>query len=182
EINVVGHSWGGFSTLNIGALHKDITKIVVLAGFTSVERLVNSYFGGIMKAYRPAIMEVERAANPDFIGFDAVESLKQTNAKALLIYSADDKLCVKAHYDALVDNLADRENILFHLEESKGHNPNYTEDAVQYLAKYQAQLKKMKKKLDTPKKKSEFVESWDWDRMTAQDGKIWDMIIGFLKK
>ena len=40
----------------------------------------------------------------------------------------------------------------------------------------------MKKKLDTPKKKSEFVESWDWDRMTAQDGKIWDMIIGFLKK
>ena len=182
EINVVGHSWGGFSTLNIGSLHNDITKIVVLSGFTSVERLVNSYFGGIMKPYRKAIMEVERVANPDFVDFDAVESLKKTDAKALLIYSADDKLCVKAHYDALVAGLEGKENVTFHLEESKGHNPNYTEDAVQYLAKYQAQLKKMKKKLDTPKKKSEFVESWDWDRMTAQDGRIWDMIIDFLKK
>ena len=37
DFSVMGHSWGGFSTLNICALHPDISHIVVLSGFVSVE-------------------------------------------------------------------------------------------------------------------------------------------------
>ena len=50
--SVMGHSWGGFSTLNIAALHPDITHIVVLSGFTSVERMLEQFFSGILKGYR----------------------------------------------------------------------------------------------------------------------------------
>ena len=38
ELYVVGHSWGGFSTLNIAKYHPDVKKIVVLAGFVSIEK------------------------------------------------------------------------------------------------------------------------------------------------
>ena len=179
DISVVGHSWGGFSTLNIAAFHPEVSHIVVMSGFVSVEMLIGSFFGGILKGYRKAVMALERQANPRFVNCNAVESLQRTNAKALLIYSEDDKLCRKApHFDALQAGLSGRENIRFLLVEGKGHNPNYTADAVQYLAEYSAAQTKLtrKKLLETPKQKAEFVASFDWHRMTAQDEAVWKAI------
>ena len=45
EIYVVGHSWGGFSTMNIGAIHPEVKKIVSMSGFVSVERVVKQMLG-----------------------------------------------------------------------------------------------------------------------------------------
>ena len=95
DFSVMGHSWGGFSTLNITALHPDISHIVVFSGFVSVEMLVNSYFAGLLKPYRKPIMNLEKESNPKFIGFNAVETLKKSDTKALLIYSDNDMLCNK---------------------------------------------------------------------------------------
>ena len=180
EISVVGHSWGGFSTLNIAGIHPDIKKIVVMAGFVSAEMLIDSYFGGVMALWRNPIIKVEREANPDYFPYNAVDTLKKANVKALLIYSEDDKMCDKSHYDALYKGLSGKGGIRFRLEQNKGHNPNYTEDAAKYLGRYQEALAKAKKKLKTPKEKEEFVKSWDWDRMTAQDNDVWQEILDFL--
>lgn len=179
DISVIGHSWGGFSALNISAFHPDLSHIVALSGFVSVELLVNSCFGGLLKGYRKAVMQVEQSANPDFVGCQAVESLSKTKAKVLLIYSDNDRLCRKeVHYDALKKGLEGKENIRFLLEQGKGHNPNYTADAVKYLGEYGSQrAKRMRKKQsETDLQKKEFLASWDWDRMTAQDERVWDEI------
>ena len=179
DISVIGHSWGGFSTLNIAALHPEISHIVVLSGFVSVEALVNSNFGGILKGYRKAVMEVEKQANPDFAGYNAAESLSKTNAKALLIYSDNDKMCTKtAQYDVLKAALEGRDNIKLILVPNKGHNPNYTEDAVKYLGEYVTAKSKLtkKKKLETDEQKSALVASYDWNRMTVQDEAVWNVI------
>lgn len=183
DISVVGHSWGGFATLNISALHPEISHVVVLSGFVSVELLINSYFGGIMKGYRKAIMQIEEAANPKFVGYNAVESLKNTEAKVLLIYSENDKMCHKAvHFDALKAGLEGKKNIKLILVKNKGHNPNYTEDAVTYLGEYVAAKTKLAKKgrLNTTEEKAMFVASYDWDRMTAQDEAVWKEIFDCL--
>ena len=37
SFSVIGHSWGGFSTMNIAALHPDITHVVSMSGFISVK-------------------------------------------------------------------------------------------------------------------------------------------------
>ena len=68
------------------------------------------------------------------------------------------------------------------LVDGKKHNPNYTVDAVNYLGEYTAQLtRKLKKKeLVTPEQKKAFVESFDWDRMTAQDETVWEKIFAVL--
>ena len=61
------------------------------------------------------------------------------------------------------------------LEENKGHNPNYTADAVKYLGEYTAEMTRLLKdrKLSTEAEKKAFREKWDWNRMTRQDEKVW---------
>ena len=183
DLSVMGHSWGGFSTMNIAALHPEISHVVVLSGFVSVELLIRSFFGGLLKGYRKAVMELERQANPRFVDYNGVASLSGTDAKVLLIYSANDQLCKKdPHFDTLMAGLSERENVRFLLVEDKGHNPNYTQDAVKYLAEFSGAQSRLlrKKKLETPEQKKTFVDSFDWDRMTAQDEAVWAEIFNTL--
>ncbi len=182
RIYVMGHSWGGFATLNITALHPDIEKTVVLSGFISVPDMVAQNFPSPLTGYRKHILALEKESNPSFADISALDTLSKTSANALLIYSDNDSMVSTAlHYDKLKDALCDKENISFILEHGKGHNPNYTTDAVANLAKLTAGLKGIKK-LDTPEKKEAFRNSFDWHKMTEQDTKVWDKIFEHLDK
>ena len=184
SFSVIGHSWGGFSTMNISALHPQITHVVSMSGFVSVEKIVEQTFSGILKPYRKAILDLERKANKKYFAFNAVESLKGTDAKVLLIYSADDPVVKKvSHYDPLVLGLQGKENIRFHLEQGKAHNPSYTAEAVKYKDGFFKALQKLQKrgsKVSAEERKT-FMESYDWLRMTAQDEKVWNLIVSHLK-
>ncbi len=185
DISVIGHSWGGFSAMNISSLHPDVSHVVVMSGFVSVEKMVNSFFGGILKPYRKCIMEIERKSNPGFVSSDGVKALENTKGKVMLIYSDNDSLCKKeVHFDELKSKLSDRENVTFILEKNKGHNPNFTENAVEYKDKFFACLTKKtkKKELETKKEKDAFKKSFDWYRMTEQDEKVWKEIFKFLEQ
>ena len=70
----------------------------------------------------------------------------------------------------------------FILLDNKGHNPNYTIEAVKYLNEYQKQKKKYKKqkKLENTKQKEKFIQTFDWNMMTTQDEDVWQEIINWL--
>ena len=85
DISVMGHSWGAFSTLNIAALHPDVSHIVAMCGFVSVEEMINTFFAGPLKSYRKAVLALEKESTPQYFDFNAVDSLKGTDTKALLI-------------------------------------------------------------------------------------------------
>ena len=70
------------------------------------------------------------------------------------------------------------------LVNDKGHNPNYTKDAVMYLNEYTAAKTKLlkKKKLKTEKARLEFVNSFDWNKMTGQNPIVWESILSFLSR
>lgn len=180
---VIGHSWGGYSTMNITALHPDIHQIVVLSGFVSVERMMEQNMRGPLKPYRSHICDVEREALPDFYHYDASKSLKATNIPALLIYSDDDKTVTKKYnYDILYSELCEKDNIRFILKHARGHNPNYTDDAVRYKRQFFAELKKRINKLrKSPEKLREFTMSYDWYRMNEQDMELWEEIFKSLE-
>ena len=172
DISVMGHSWGGFSTANICALHPEVSHIVVLSGFIAVEILVNQFFGGIMKGYRKAILALD--PTPEYFRYNAVESLSGTDAKVLLVYSDNDRMVSRAvHFDALKKGLSHKDNVRLLLVSGKGHNPNYTADAVAYLGRYSADVAKKAKTLTTADARKAYVDSWDWNRMTAQDESVW---------
>ena len=181
DISVVGHSWGAFSTLNIAALHPDVLHIVAMSGFVSVDEMMKTFFAGPLKGYRKPILELERSANPKFSTFNAVESLKSSDVKALLIYSANDQLCRRTHYDILKAGLEEKENVRFILVQNKGHNPNYTENAVKLLEKFKKDRAKFAKKKNTTKdEKQQFLKSFEWHKMTEQDEAVWKEIFAHL--
>lgn len=182
DISVMGHSWGAFSTMNISALHPEISHIVAMCGFVSVEAMIGTFFSGIMKGFRKPVFELEKTSNPRFAQFNAVESLANSKTKALLIYSEDDHLCKKSHYDLLKAGLEGKENIRFILENKKGHNPNYTEEAVVLLNEFSgARAKFAKKKNATKVDKAQFVAAFEWDKMTEQDERVWEAIFAHLE-
>ena len=84
DYSVVGHSWGGFSTMNIAAFHPEVSHIVVMSGFVSVEMLVSCFFGGLLKIYRKAIMKLERQANPKFVDSNGVDALSKVDVPVIL--------------------------------------------------------------------------------------------------
>ena len=181
DISVMGHSWGAFSTMNIAALHPEISHIVALCGFVSVEEMIKTFFAGPLAGYRRAVLSLERESNPKFFEYNAVESLKNANVKALLIYSEDDHLCRRVHYDILKEGLKENKNIDLLLLSGKGHNPNYTADAVGLLGKFgKARAKFAKKKNATKEEKENFVASFDWEKITAQDEDVWNQIFAHL--
>ena len=174
DISVMGHSWGAFSTLNIPSLHPEISHIVAISGFVSVEEIIGTFFPGILKGYRKPVLALQAESNPEFSQFNAVKSLSDSDVKALLIYSEDDKLCRRIHYDILKAGLGHKENISYILVNGKGHNPNYTEEAVKLLAKFgKARAKLLKKKNATREEKKELLASFDFDKMTEQDSAVW---------
>ena len=183
DISVMGHSWGGFSAMNISALYPEISHLVIMSGFVSVEKMINSFFSGPLTPYRKCIMKIEQESNPGFVNSDGVEALKNTASKVLLIYSDNDTLCKKeAHFDELKNELSDKTNIEFILENNKGHNPNFTENAVKYKDEFFAALtrKTKKKQLEAKEEKEAFKKSFDWNKMTEQDEKVWKEIFEFL--
>ncbi len=181
DISVMGHSWGAFSTLNIVALHPEISHIVALCGFVSVEEMIKTFFAGPLKGYRRAVLALERESNPKFFEYNAVESLKNANVKALLIYSEDDQLCRRVHHDILKEGLKENKNIDLLLVSGKGHNPNYNADAVGLLGEFgKARAKFAKKKNATQEEKAAFVASFDWEKITAQDDAVWNQIFAHL--
>lgn len=177
-LSVMGHSWGGFSSANIVALHPEIKHIVVLSGFLSVKRIVASFFSGLLAPYRSCVLALEEKSNASLLSYDATETLANTKARVLLIYSDNDPLCTRrAQYEPLAEALSKKENITLRLEHQKGHNPNYTHDAVKALAAYARAAKKMgKKKNLSDEEKRAFVSSFDWERITAQDDEVWASI------
>ena len=184
-LSVIGHSWGGFSTMNIPAIYPEITHVVALSGFISTKAIQDQSLGGILKFYRKCVYSLEREALPGYFGYSATDSLKNKATKALIIHSKDDPV-VKSeyHFELLRRELAGLPNIEFLELNGKSHNPNYTADAIAYKNSFFQALKKAKKKkmLSTEKEKKDFVSSFDWHRMTAQDMSVWDKIFAFLEK
>ncbi len=183
KISIMGHSWGAFATMNISALHPDLSHIIAMSGFISVENILKQNFSGIMNGYRKHIYEIEKLANPDYIGYSADKSLANTNAKILIIHSDDDEIVKTAyHFDVLRKALSDKENVRFILLNNKRHNPNYTEDAVKYMGDFFKKLNEKLKRneLNDDDSKKAFVESFDWNRMTAQDENLWNEVFSVL--
>ena len=136
KLSVIGHSWGGFSTMNIAAIHPDITHAVAISGFISTKAIQDQALSGILRLYRPLVYKLERDALPDYYLYDGRESVKAAkNTRVLFIHSRDDKTChFRDHFEKLREALSGEDRVEFLALENKKHHPQYTEDAVKASA------------------------------------------------
>ncbi len=181
DISVIGHSWGAFSTLNICALHPEVSHIVAMSGFISLEAVLKQFLSVFYKRF---YLE-ETAKEPEFARLNAIDTLKNSSVKALIIHSGDDKTVnCKKHFDVMKASLSGKDNIEFLKVSGKNHNPNYTERAVklsgEMFKEYSDKLKG--DYFDSAENRENFRNSYDWDKITEQDEKIWEKIYAHLEK
>lgn len=190
EYSVVGHSWGGFSAMNIIDIHKDIHSMVAMSGFITVKDIHRQNLNGLAAQFRGITYRYEKLKNGDYADASAISSLSATKIPSLIIHSLDDTTVMAKHsflkLKAALDALPGGGNPAVTLLSMSGkcHNPNYTEDAVKYKDEFIRKFVKFKKrgKLRTKEQKLAFKNSFDWERMTAQDESLWQIILDHLNK
>ncbi len=186
EFSVVGHDWGGFAALNISKLHPDISRIVSISGYISVETMMKEKLGSFYKK----IYIKEKSQHPnylrlkDYMRFHAVRSLMRSRSRILIIHSSDDKVVsCRKHFDVMREALAGYANITFLQVSGKGHYPHRAASAVKYresfFKKYRRALKK--NLLETERDMELFSEQFDWNFMTEQDMNVWARIFKTLE-
>ncbi len=185
SVSVIGHSWGGFSTMTVPALHPEVTHVIPISGFISPAAIQADNLDGFLKHYRKAVLELERSEFPELWSLGGIEALKSAKStRALIIHSEDDPV-VKAssHFEVLRRSLAGAENVEFMLVTGKMHNPHYTKAAVDKKDSMseRCSLLTKKKKLRTKEEADAFKKSYDWLELTEQDPVVWDKIFAFLE-
>lgn len=184
KYTVIGHSWGGFAALNISALHPEIESCISLSGFIGVERMIEQFFSGILRFYRPSVLRLEHESNPMYSLIDARKSLNNSKSRILYIASDNDPTVKTAyHFDTLKNSPPEGADIEFCLVHGKLHNPNYSASAVSELDKMsKAMTEGMKKKaFETTDAVDAFRNSWDWEKITEQDEELWSKIFDFIE-
>jgi pimeloyl-ACP methyl ester carboxylesterase len=186
DISVVGHSWGGFAALNISKLHPDVSHIVAIAGYISVESIMKQRLG----IFHKKIYQREKAQHPnylrlkDYMRAHAVRTLRRSKARVLVIHSSNDRVVsFQRHFCVMREALAGYSNISFMEVAGKGHNPNYTRSAVRYKAKFfRAYRRALRRNLfETERDEELFADRFDWDFMTEQDMEVWAKIFETLE-
>lgn len=185
ELMVVGHSRGGYSTLNISAFHPQIKKIVAMSGFLSLDVMLRQLLPGILSPLRKYVYQLEHKYNPEYVDCSAIDALLGSDTAALIVHSADDDtVSAKANFHKLKEALADRPNTEFLLLNDRSHNPTFKKEAVDYKNSFFKEFKKVKKRgsLITDEQKAAFIASYDWYKMTEQDFEVWNKIFDFLDR
>ena len=186
DFSVVGHSWGGFSALNISKLHPDVSHIVAISGYISVEAIMKQHLGIFYKK----IYQKEKARHPNYLRLKdhmrvhAVRTLMRAKAKVLVIHSSDDPVVsCHHHFGVMRRALAGYENINFLQVSGKKHNPHYTKAAVKCRGKFfKAYQRALRRNLfETERDKEVFADRFDWELMTEQDPEVWEQIFGALE-
>ena len=184
NIRLAGHSWGGYSCMNVAQFHPEVTHVVSLAGFLSAKALVEQYLPSFVMKYSGEVMDREREINPRYADLDATESLLKTKAKVFHIQSTDDEM-VKYDlcYRPLEKALKNRDNTVLVTLENHGHEPQLSEEAAHAVEAMSKQLKKLnsRNKLNTEAERENFRKSYDWDRLSEQDERTWNMVFDFLR-
>ncbi len=185
KISVIGHSWGGFSTMCVPLYHPEVSHLVALSGFIALDSIQTQVLPFFLRFSRGKLASLEALENPEYAASAAVKALELTDVPVLIIHSVDDKIVsYKRNLLPLKKALSHKQNIRILTVEDKAHSPNYTVDAVKYKDKFFSDLKKMskKKKLETREQRASFVASYDWYRMTEQDESVWNEIFNTLDK
>lgn len=183
KVSLIGHSWGGHAVSNILSYYKDIYSITCISGYSSHKLFINYCLKNKYAFIGKAIQKYEDKQNKDYSRAYSYDAVKDTKTKVLFIHSKDDPvvpLCTSAfEYKDRINN----PNVRFLLVDNKKHNPNYTIDAVNYMNECFGTYNKLckEKKLKSFKEKKEYMNQFEWYRMTEQDPEVWSEIFKELK-
>ena len=180
-IVVVGHSLGGYTSLNIINSRNEIKKAIVISGFLSAETIIEPIIKN--KFFSKHILSYEKKVEPNYYDLGNIDFLKNTDKKLFFIQSEDDTMVPYNYSLKVVEEIANK-NIKTLKFQNRKHNPNYTESAVSYMNEvfggYYSLLKQ--KKLKTDVDKINYFKDVSLSKLVEQDENLFDQIADFIKE
>ncbi len=173
EIYVVGHSWGGFATTNIIALHPNIKGIIAMSPFISIYSCINKFVPKGLRFLTPFLYLADISKNGKYSLLKTKNSLKSNKGKVLFLASIDDPMVPYENNTGYIKKLYP--NLNYIIVNNKGHNPNYKEEAVKKLQKFQNDIKAV-----PSDKITEFMNSINFHELGELDTSVMDKLIEFI--
>ncbi len=175
ELYVIGHSWGGFATINIVKYHKDIKKICALSPFVSIPKILDTTLKGIQKMFIPFMVLVDYFKCGKYSFSNGVKSLKNYNGKIMLIQSIDDKMVPYVNAVGYIKKKLNDKDINYLILNDRGHNPNYTKEAILNMKSYAEQIKGLEGDI-----LNDFKMNYNFHSMGELDEKTMKEIMDYL--
>ena len=185
ELYLLGHSAGGFSVGAVLPRHPEIRGAVILSAFASVRDGIEVLCPGDGKQARRAFLRYERSLYRGYARVSLAKVLRRTSVPVLYIQSEDDAVVPTAHgISAARRGVKDPHascpsRVSFVTVTGKGHNPNYSCEAVAEMARVFGEYarKTAAGELPTVADRKAFMDAQDFYRITAQDPKVWERIL-----
>ncbi|MBQ6731019.1 MAG: alpha/beta fold hydrolase [Bacilli bacterium] len=179
EIIIMGHSLGGFTALKVASLRKEITKVVVMSPILAIKpMMLNSSKSKFITYW---LMRYEQKVAKEYNNIDVPKYLGSTSDNILFIQSVDDPM-VPYETSLKIAEEAKNPHIKTIKMEGRKHNPNYTEEAVQYMNQVFGAFNRrvMDKKIASDEERIAYFKDVSIARLTEQDQKLFDQIFAFI--
>ena len=181
EVILVGHSLGGYTSLNVINKTASIKKAVIISGFVDIA----SEMLGFVKLHLLAsiVKRYENKLNPDFKKLNNWKYLKNTNDELLFIHSTDDPMVGFKNNTNKVMKIKN-DHLHFHICENKKHNPQYSYDALDFMNSSIGGYNYLiaNNELKTLEERKAYFADKPIGRMTEQDHTVWNIILDFIKE
>ena len=179
EVVMIGHSLGGYTSLNLVHLRDEIKKAVIMSGFVSIKSLMLELLHS--KFITNRILKYEQKTVPEYFGLNNEEYLKTTKDKLFVIQSEDDTL---VPYKVALKVAEDVNNPSIKTLKVTGrkHNPNYTDAAIKYMSEtFGTYYKLIKNKtIKTDEDKINYFKNISIEKLTEQDTEMFEELFKFI--
>ena len=180
-IVLMGHSLGGYTSLNIISLRDEIKKAVVISGFLTIKSIGDALIKNNFFVKR--ILAYENKLYPEYKDLNNIDYLNKTTDDIFFIQSDDDGMVPYRIALEVVEQI-DNPHIKKLRMSGRKHNPNYTDAAVQYMneifGNYYSLIKQ--KKIKTDAEKIEYFKDVSLAKLVEQDEDLFDQIAKFINK
>ena len=179
EIVLVGHSLGGYTSLKVASLRRDIKKVVLLAPLFFIRPLI--YNASKSKFITHFVLRYERKVGGEYDKIDLVKFLKETDQDIFFIQSIDDPV-VPYESSTKVAEEINNPHIKIKKYQARRHNPYMKEEAVQYMLEVFGKFEQLlaSKKIVTNEDRIDYFKDVSLQRLTEQDLDLFEEIFAFI--
>ena len=183
-----GHSWGGYSSLNVLPFtnEEDNIQCVVTMGapYNSSdifsEMLIST--SKIFKFTRGFIAKIEKDFFGELAKMNTLATLSNTNYDTLLVHGTKDHIVgYESNFKFVMDRL-NRENVEFITVENKRHRPNISDTATAYDELIGKEINELKKRKASKEELKEYHDNIDYHKLVEFDNEVMDKIDSFILK
>ena len=181
KIILIGHSLGGYTSLNVINKTPFIKKAVIISGFIDIASEMMGFVK--LRILANVFKRYENKLNPEFKKVNNWKYLKKTEDDLLFFHSKDDSM-VKYKYNAGKVAKIKNPHIKCYIYEGKKHNPNYSKEGLDFMNMTMGGYYQLLRdgQLQTLEERKEYFSDKPIGKMTAQDKDVWKIILDFIKE